>query len=101
MSKNHLKTPPLRYFSGALSATLQNHLQKSCALCSFPEHCRPLVKVNFLTDNLFRSIVGQHYVKSPNFAVFKKLDFSAVMPERSRQLTVMWMFVCFWKHQAI
>ena len=71
MSKNHLKTPPLRYFSGALSATLQNHLQKSCALCSFPEHCRPLVKVNFLTDNLFRSIVGQPYVKSPNFAVFK------------------------------
>ena len=71
MSKNHLKTPPLCYFSGALSATLQNHLQKSCALCSLPEHCRPLVKVNFLTDNLFRSIVGQPYVKSPNFAVFK------------------------------
>ena len=31
----------------------------------------------------------------------QKIGFSAVMPERSRQLTVMWMFACFWKHQAI
>ena len=71
MSKSHLKTPPLRYFSGALSATLQNRLQKSCAACSFPEHCRPIIKANVLRGNLFRSIVGQPYVKSPNFAVFK------------------------------
>lgn len=71
MSKNHLKTPPSRYFSGALSATLQNRLQESCTACSFPEHCWPIVKVNDLTDKLFRSIVGQHHVKSPNFAVFK------------------------------
>ena len=71
MSKNHLKSPPALSFSGALSATLQDHLQKSCVECAFPEHARPLPRVNILTGNLFRSIVGQPYVKPPNFAVFK------------------------------
>ena len=58
MSKNHLKSPPALSFSGALSATLQDHLQKSCVECAFPEHARPLPRVNILTDNLFRTIVG-------------------------------------------
>ena len=35
MSKNHLKSPPVLYFSGALSATLQNHLKESLAACAF------------------------------------------------------------------
>lgn len=68
MSKNHLKSPPVLYFSGALSATLQELLQKSCTARAFPEHARPIAKVNTLTDNLFRSIVGQPHVESPNFA---------------------------------
>lgn len=68
MSKNHLKSPPAPSFSGALSATLQNHLQKSCAASAFPEHARPFIKIKALTDNLFRSIVGHPYVESPNFA---------------------------------
>jgi hypothetical protein len=71
MSKNHLKSPPALYFSGALSATLQELLQKLCTAPAFPEHARPLVKDNTLTGNLFRSIVGQPHVKSPNFAAFK------------------------------
>lgn len=71
MSKNHLKSPPVLYFSGALSATLQDHLQKSCAACAFPEHARPLSELNILTDNLFRSIVGHPHVGSPNFASLK------------------------------
>lgn len=68
MSKNHLKSPTAPSFSGALSATLQDHLQKSCAACAFPEHARPLTRVNILTDNLFRTIVGHPHVESPNFA---------------------------------
>ena len=68
MSKNHLKSPPVLNFSGALSATLQNCLQKPCAACAFPEHARPLPKGNTLTDNLFRTIVGHPHVESPNFA---------------------------------
>ena len=67
MSKNHLKSPPAPSFSGAWSATLQDHLQKSCAECAFPEHCRPLTRANTLTNNLFRSIVGRPHVESPNF----------------------------------
>lgn len=70
MSKNHLKSPPALSFSGALSATLQDHLQKSCAACAFPEHARPFAKVKVLIDNLFRSIVGHLHVESPNFAAF-------------------------------
>jgi len=72
MSKNHLKSPPALYFSGALSAALQNHLQESLVMCAFPEHTRPFVKANILTDSLFRSIVGHHLVKSPNFVEIKK-----------------------------
>ena len=68
MSKNHLKSPPAPSFSGALSATLQEPLQKPCASCAFPEHCRPIKKVKTLTDNLFRTIVGHPHVESPNFA---------------------------------
>ena len=68
MSKNHLKSPPALSFSGALSATLQDHLQKSCVECAFPEHARPLPRANILTDNLFRTIVGHPHVESPNFA---------------------------------
>lgn len=47
MSKNHLKSPPVLYFSGALSATLQNYLQESLVVCAFPEHTRPFVKANY------------------------------------------------------
>lgn len=71
MSKNHLKSPPSLYFSGALSATLQNRLLESLVACAFPEHARPFIKVNILKDNLFRSIIGHHLVKSPNFAEIK------------------------------
>lgn len=53
MSKYHLKSPPALYFSGALSATLQNYLQESLVVCAFPEHTRP-------------------FVKSPNFVEIKK-----------------------------
>ena len=72
MSKNHLKSPPAPSFSGALSATLQDHLQKSCVECAFPEHARPFIKVKALTDNLFRIIVGHSHVESPNFAAINK-----------------------------
>ena len=68
MSKNHLKSPPAPSFSGALSATLQDHLQKSSVAHAFPEHARPLPELNILTDNLFRTIVGHLHVESPNFA---------------------------------
>ena len=69
MSKNHLKSPPALYFSGACSATLQNRLRRCGGVHVFPEHARPFSEVNILTDNLFRSIVGHHHVESPNFAV--------------------------------
>ena len=72
MSKNHLKSPPALSFSGALSATLQNHLHESGVAHAFPEHARPLPKGNTLTDNLFRTIVGHSHVESPNFAAINK-----------------------------
>lgn len=71
MSKNHLKSPPMFYFSGALSATLQNHLHESLVACAFPEHTRPFAKAIILTDSLFRSILGHHLVKSPILAAIK------------------------------
>lgn len=68
MSKNHQNSPPRLYFSGALSATLTKHLSKNLFSPRFPEHCRPLSNRNRLQYNVFRSIVGQQNVESPNFA---------------------------------
>lgn len=51
---------------------VDNHLQESLVVCAFPEHTRPFAKANILIDNLFRSIVGHHLVKSPNFVEIKK-----------------------------
>lgn len=68
MSKNHQNSPPRLYFSGALSATLTKHISQNLFSPRFPEHCRPLSNCNRLQYNVFRSIVGQQNVKSPNFA---------------------------------
>lgn len=68
MSKKRPKSPPRLYFSGALSATLTKRHSRDLLSLLFPEHCRPMPKPNMLLPNVFRSIVGQQNVKSPNFA---------------------------------
>lgn len=68
MSKNHLKLQPALYFSGAMSATLQNLMQESPSPSAFSEQTRPIIKLKQLADSLFRSIVGHTDVESPNFA---------------------------------
>jgi len=71
MSKNHPNLPPALSFSGALSATLPKVRQNQTRGYAFPEHTRPFLKSTGLSINLFRSIVGQSQVESPNFAAYK------------------------------
>ena len=67
MSKNHQNSPPRLYFSGAMSANLTKQKRKNLLSPRFPEQCRPLSNRNRLQYSVFRSIVGQQKVKSPNF----------------------------------
>ena len=67
MSKNHQNSPPRLYFSGALSASLTKQIRKNLLSPRFPEQYRPLSNRNRLQYSVFRSIVGQQNVKSPNF----------------------------------
>ena len=67
MSKNHQNSPPRLYFSVAMSASLTKQKRKNLLSPRFPEQCRPLSNRNRLQYSVFRSIVGQQNVKSPNF----------------------------------